>query len=207
MGKGPQYERDICRDLSLWFSEGECDDWFWRSSGSGARAKVRGRKGKTTSGHHGDITFADQRGVPLIQFTTLEIKRGYSKSTFSDILDESMGKNKKRPLYYTWIEQAEESRKHAGTPFWWLIVKRDRREPVIFFPEECSSTLLEMGVGATFPFDESKTNITMRIPGIGVVDGFQLKSFLEGTPPKLIRGWRDDFMKERTPKVVEPARE
>jgi hypothetical protein len=199
-GKGPAWERELCGKLSLWFSEGESDSWFWRSSGSGARAKVRGRKGKSTSGHHGDITTADPRGNPLIQFTIPECKKGYSSHTIGELLDKPL--KAKQQLYEGWIQQAEESRKNAGVPYWWLIIKRDRRESLIFMPQECSAELLERG--ATFPIIESQVNCTMRVPGLGYIDGFQLQYFLSGCSPKIILSWYRDFMEKRAPKVVEP---
>ena len=72
--KGSAFERAICRQLSLWFSKGAHDDWFWRTAGSGARAKVRGRKGQRTIGHGGDICSTCSEGEPLIQLLCIECK-------------------------------------------------------------------------------------------------------------------------------------
>src|SRR5262245_2386383 len=48
--KGSKFERDLCRQLSLWWSDGKRDDVFWRASQSGGRAKFRGRRGLQTHG-------------------------------------------------------------------------------------------------------------------------------------------------------------
>src|SRR5215216_6431446 len=42
-GKGPQWEREVCRALSLWVTNGERVDVFWRSAMSGGRATVHNR--------------------------------------------------------------------------------------------------------------------------------------------------------------------
>ncbi|MBM3120244.1 MAG: hypothetical protein FJ006_12010, partial [Chloroflexi bacterium] len=57
--KGASFERDISRQLSLWWTHGERDDVFWRSSMSGGRATVRAKKGQKTAYQNGDITATD----------------------------------------------------------------------------------------------------------------------------------------------------
>ena len=66
-GKGSSYEREICRLLSLWWTEGVSDDYFWRTAGSGAMAKTRSKVGKKTHGHYGDIQAVHPDGEPLIR--------------------------------------------------------------------------------------------------------------------------------------------
>jgi hypothetical protein len=53
--KGSSFERDICKKLSLFISEGSNTDYFWRTAGSGARWTVRNKKGLETYGQYGDI--------------------------------------------------------------------------------------------------------------------------------------------------------
>ena len=85
--KGSTFERAICRTLSLWFSEGESDTIFWRSSGSGAMAKVRSKVGKSTFGQYGDIAAVHPSGLALTQCCILELKRGYKSWSPLDVLD------------------------------------------------------------------------------------------------------------------------
>ena len=44
--KGSSNERKLSRQLSLWFTNGESDDIFWRSTNSGGTATIRGKKEK-----------------------------------------------------------------------------------------------------------------------------------------------------------------
>jgi hypothetical protein len=43
--KGSQFERDVCRELSLWVSHGKQEDVYWRSAMSGGRSTVAALKG------------------------------------------------------------------------------------------------------------------------------------------------------------------
>jgi hypothetical protein len=131
-GKGSNFERETCKTLSLWWTNGERDDVFWRTAGSGARAKTRSKTGQSTFGQYGDIQATDPIGQPLIDAISIELKRGYSRSTFADIIDKK--KTSKTQTYELFIEQAKQDAENAGAPFWILIAKRDRREALVFMP-------------------------------------------------------------------------
>lgn len=150
MAKGGQYERDLCKKLSIWWSNGEHEDLFWRTSGSGSRATVRGRKGKNTRNHCGDICNTDLIGQPLISVCCFESKRGYSRSTISDLLD--CPTNSKQQLYEEWFEKAERSRQNSGSFSWVLIHKRDYREPIIFLQGNLWDKLRERLIEFDLPY-------------------------------------------------------
>jgi hypothetical protein len=136
MSKGSQFERDICRDLSLWWTDNENDAVFWRTSTSGARATVRHRKGKSTRSQHGDICATDPIGQPFVDAFTCEIKRGYTKDTLADLFDRpKQGKY----TYQQWFDKIRETARAARTPSWLLIARRDRRVPLVFIPEITAS--------------------------------------------------------------------
>lgn len=48
--KGSVFEREICKALGRWWTDGERDDIFWRTAGSGARATCRLERGKVLRG-------------------------------------------------------------------------------------------------------------------------------------------------------------
>lgn len=128
--KGPQWERDFAVQLSLWWTNGESDQEFWRTAGSGARATTRGKKGLKTKAHNGDILAVDEVGKPLTDYFSIELKRGYSKNSIQDLLDAPI----KKPItqeYEKWIEQAKRSAENAGSVTWMIVVRRDRREPLV----------------------------------------------------------------------------
>lgn len=80
MAKGSDYERELCKRLSLWWTNDRRDDIYWRTDGSGARATVRSKKKQKTANSYGDMSFLDPIGEPLINFALFEFKRGYSSS-------------------------------------------------------------------------------------------------------------------------------
>lgn len=159
MAKGSQFERDICRKLSLWWTHGERDDVFWRSAGSGAMATSRMRtKGKSTHGQHGDIHASDPVGEPLLKVCCFELKRGYGKWSPMDVVDAPPPRaNAKKPVKQPvelFLEQAEEARDAAKATHAVVIARRDKRREVIMLPANLSSDLFIVDEdirNATFP--------------------------------------------------------
>ena len=143
MSKGSSFERDICRQLGLWWTDGKRDDVFWRTSGSGARASVRSKKDKATFGQYGDVQATDPVGQPLIDVCTIELKRGYSGSTFADLVDKP--DKAAAQQYEKFIEQAKTGCEKAGTQGWLLIIKRDRRKPIVIMSFHFITLLASVG--------------------------------------------------------------
>lgn len=133
--KGSTFEREICKKLSLWWTQDlktPRDDVFWRIGGSGGRAKNRGRKGKETYGQCGDICATDPIGDPLTKLITFELKKGYNRFTAGDLLDKSNDSALQK--YEEWIIQSQESHFQSGSFSWMIIHKRDRREALAVMP-------------------------------------------------------------------------
>lgn len=165
-GKGSAFERELCRTLSLWWSDGERDDLLWRSSNSGGRATVRGRRGKKTTGHCGDIAATDPSIQELTSLITFEAKRGYNSCSIMDILDKP--KNGAQQQWEKWFDQVKAAAGRAGTPFWMLVVKRDHREPLAFMPYSFKMALQKVGAesGAMIPIMECRFSIGPAVVGM-----------------------------------------
>lgn len=131
MGKGSDYERLLCERLSLWWTDGERDDVFWRTAGSGARATTRHKAGKKTNGQHGDIGALDTVGAPLVSVLSIELKRGYPKSNVHDSFDRTVHVPSEWELH---IEQAARAKEESGSYSWVLLTKRDRRKELVWMP-------------------------------------------------------------------------
>jgi len=175
--KGSAFEREICKELSLWWTNGKSDDVFWRTAGSGARATTRRKSGKKTFGQAGDIQATDPIGQPLIDLCNIELKRGYSKSNLFELVDAPKGR--KPCMYEQFIMQAMEDAEKAGVPYWILIVKRDRRVPIIIMPYRLLRDLRISSavINSIIPFFRikyrGKSNTSHKLVGM------QLSSFLE----------------------------
>ena len=72
--KGAVFEREICKDLSLWISKGQYEDVFWRSSISGGRATILQKKGRRADAQMGDITAIRPIGRRLLNHFVVEAK-------------------------------------------------------------------------------------------------------------------------------------
>lgn len=148
MAKGGQFERDFSRDLSLWWTKGKRDDIFWRTAGSGARATVRTKQGKSTAGQYGDITATDPVGKLLIDNILFELKNGYPEAEIEKLINYSLTKKNAAAgtdLYSKWIEKCEKSCKASKIPGWMIVHKRANREPLatMNFPAYYSITKIE----------------------------------------------------------------
>uniref|UniRef100_A0A6M3IXH7 Uncharacterized protein n=1 Tax=viral metagenome TaxID=1070528 RepID=A0A6M3IXH7_9ZZZZ len=191
--KGSTFERQICKQLSLWWTNQKRDDVFWRTAGSGARATQRKKSGQTTFGQDGDVQATDPIGQPLLDLCTIEIKRGYSSCTPFDIIDKPQ-KKPAQQMWEKWIAQAQRECGEAGSKYWMIISKRDRREitiamPRVFFHRlflEKSGWVPE-GIFLSMNYKDATTKAKCHI-GISI---FSFNSFLELANPKTIKEIRD----------------
>ena len=72
--KGSQFERDICKKLSLWISNNQNENLLWRSAMSGGRSTVMGKQGKANKEQCGDISAVGEEGHLLTDKVYLELK-------------------------------------------------------------------------------------------------------------------------------------
>ena len=80
--KGSGWERSACQKLSMWVTNFQQEDVFWRSAMSGGRATVRGRKAQPAAEREklnlanqvGDISAIDPAGALLMRMFVIECK-------------------------------------------------------------------------------------------------------------------------------------
>jgi len=130
MGKGSQNERDKCQEWSLWWTGGRREDVFWRTSGSGARARSRVGRGKNVLHGYGDLMAEDPEGEALPACCTFEFKKGYPSLSLLDCIASRQAE----PLLISFLKQVERDSEDAGT---WpvLVLHKDRRLPVVCIPD------------------------------------------------------------------------
>ena len=168
-GKGSKFERDVCRQLSNWWSKGERDDIYWRTSGSGARATQRSKAKKQTYGQYGDIQASDPIGYPLMRLCCFELKRGYPNVSICDLLELNKG-----GTFAKWLKQAWKSTRLGGSFYPTLIIKKNNRDALICFPDEFNNYILQYGK------PEILHNETIRIRyDIGPFSDFVLMRFAD----------------------------
>lgn len=121
--KGAQNERDICRLLSLWVTQGKREDVFWRSAMSGGRATVGRRKGKNLASQAGDISSVDEAGHVLTDNFYIETKHVKAIALDRFIVSQT------GPLVNYWRTACSEALSYRKSPL--LIIKQNRM-PTLF---------------------------------------------------------------------------
>ena len=143
MGKGSSFERTMCKEFSLWWTNKERDDVFWRTSQSGGRATQRAKSGKRTSDSYGDMMAVDEDGKPLTKFILTEFKKGYSKDLGLLIIIDG---KQQIPILKGWWDKNEKIRKESGRQYGVLIFQRDYKKPCIVMDSDLFG-LLESYIG------------------------------------------------------------
>ena len=125
--KGSGFEREICKMLSLWVSEGNSDNLFWRSAMSGGRATVRTKKNQETTHGHGDISAVTLQGNILTDLFVIECKNYKTLGLDAHVYGQG-------PLAGIWNKLKNETPK-GKKPI--LIFKENRRPILIGLPFDC----------------------------------------------------------------------
>ena len=130
-GKGSQFERDMARALSRWWTNGKRDDVFWRSAMSGGMATTRRKQGRKIQTHIGDLVAVDPVGAPLIESTVIELKRGYKAWCALDLLDSPKPQN---CTLRKFLDQVADECRAANLKMFLLICRRDGRKAIVLSP-------------------------------------------------------------------------
>lgn len=116
--KGSAFEREVCKALSRWVTNGEREDVFWRSAMSGGRATVA--RGKVRQ--CGDITAVAEEGYEFASRWYVECKH-VKKLGLDQFLIKSTG-----PLAKFWKIAVREAKKHERNP---LMIAKQNGWPVL----------------------------------------------------------------------------
>lgn len=125
--KGSNFERFVCKELSLWVTGRKRDDVFWRSAMSGGRATVRRGQGKETRHQAGDISAVHESGYAFTNYWYIECKFVKDLRLGSFILENT------GLLAGFWKVAVEEARHHWRSPM--LIAKQNFGRTFVLLPE------------------------------------------------------------------------
>ncbi len=120
--KGSKFEREVCKQLSRWVTNGKREDVFWRSAMSGGRATVAKKAGRDVR-QAGDITSVSPEGHLLTDNYYLECK-SYKNLDIDSFLMDGKGK-----LAKFWLETKRQAAKYLRHPI--LIAKENGRHPIV----------------------------------------------------------------------------
>lgn len=147
--KGGQFERGICRELSLWVTHGERRDVFWRSAMSGGRATVMNRKsGNVDVRQSGDIVSVSPEGHVLTDHYFVECKHRKDLD-FAAFFTMGAGS-----LAIFWRKACREAASYGKRPMMiacqnryptLMIVQHTDPSPHIIFPTDVDIIQVELG--------------------------------------------------------------
>lgn len=146
--KGGKYEKEVCKHLSLWWTDGNRDDIFYSTHGSGNRATIRAKQGLCTENMCGDVCASAEIGFAFTDYFMTEIKRGYTdKLSFIELVDKP---DKKTLKIKNWVRKAERQRKENFRRGLLVIIKRDYANPFCIidtnsFFRLCSYSMTALG--------------------------------------------------------------
>jgi hypothetical protein len=149
--KGTAFERVLCVKLSLWVTDGQRKDVFWRSAISGGRATRRRLKGEVVRVQFGDICAIDPLGYPLTDVFLVECKH-YKNLQITSFLLSNTGL-----LAKFWAKAKDEAVEYGRRPMLiakqnnfptFVLLPRSRSVKIrvcaeIYYPQECMVVLLE----------------------------------------------------------------
>lgn len=116
--KGAQFERVICKRLSLWITDGKREDVFWRSAMSGGRATVS----KGAVRQCGDVCANSAEGYDFSSKWFIECKH-VKKLDLESFLFKRIGR-----LAKFWTKACKEAEKYGRDP---MIICQQNGWPVL----------------------------------------------------------------------------
>jgi hypothetical protein len=123
--KGSSFEREIAVKLSLWYSYGNREDLFWRSSQSGGRATTSRKKQKELKTQAGDLSAIHPLGQPLLDVFYTECKN-YKDMNYAGIITNT------GHLVKFWESTLAEAASYNRSP---MLITKQNRMPVVIFLE------------------------------------------------------------------------
>jgi len=141
-GKGGEFERLICKKLSLWITNGNRLDIFWRTAISGGRATIGMKSGKFYKSQMGDIGSISHEGEPLLNKFIIECKY-YKNLHLLDFVYSISNPECKGPSKLFWKKLQIDAEKIKRLP---MLIMKENRKPILiglnregfsFFSEYC----------------------------------------------------------------------
>src|SRR3954464_4941724 len=119
--KGSSFERWVCKELSLWITDGKRTDCFWRSAMSGGRATVAHKKGVDVR-QAGDICAVAPEGAEFCDRWFIECKH------VKDLNLDSFLIKKTGMLASFWKKCCQQAERHKRAP---MLIARQNGWPTL----------------------------------------------------------------------------
>lgn len=140
--KGGAFEREVCKRLSLWLSEGKHDDLLWRSAMSGGRATVQFKKGRANRTQAGDISAIAPQGEKLTRLFLIECKFYRSLDLLGLFREDRAG-----GIASFWSKCKSDAEKATRLP---LLIAKQNRFPELVVVDERGASRLDLASPVAF---------------------------------------------------------
>ena len=124
--KGAAFERIVCRDLSLWLTNGERADVFLRNVASGGRFTVRAKKDDPEHGMPGDVMAGHPTAFRFLEIFLVEAKCHADMGLVKFLYDTDGTSS-----LYKIVSKARNEAKHAGKLRPLIVMKENRHDPLL----------------------------------------------------------------------------
>ncbi len=124
--KGYKFEREVCKDLSLWLSDGADRDYFWRSAMSGGRATIGRKNGVTLLRHAGDVMATHPKAHHFVERFVVDCK-SLKKLNLNSLIQKGIG-----VMGEAWSKVRTEGEAYGKTPM--LIVRENLGRTLMAVP-------------------------------------------------------------------------
>lgn len=124
--KGSEFERVVCKKLSLLISKGQRTDLLWRSAMSGGRATIQFNKGESNKTQTGDISAIAAEGAFLVEKYLFELKF-YKDLNIAQSVIRNYGN-----LHSFWIRLRRDANNFDKAP---CLIAKQNHFPIIVITE------------------------------------------------------------------------
>lgn len=124
--KGAAFERATAEAFSLWISDGNRKDLFWRSPGSGARAARAAENDTIFHKHAGDLIATSREGDVLTDSFVIECKHVRDLGLGQFVL----ARPSLAGTYWSLVEEC--ARKQQRAPM--LVARQNHAVPIVLLP-------------------------------------------------------------------------
>jgi len=162
--KGANFEREVCKKLSLWLTFGKHEGVFWRSAMSGGRSTVAARRGVQLGEQAGDLSSVHPAGNAFIGKFVVECKT-YKNLDFHGL---PVGRG---ALVDFWAQVTGEARHFGKLPI--LIAKQNQQPTLICFS---NPGLVVCALGR---------HVVLTAPQLGL-NALLFEEFLKSDPSRMI---------------------
>jgi hypothetical protein len=170
--KGSNWERDVCKFLSVWLTGQEKPYQFWRMPASGGLATID----ELNADLSGDIRALTPEAELLTSVYSIECKAGYPKTSFWQHFKDI----KNFPIEQFWEQCVRDATKANKKPM--LIYRKKGNHPIVGISDITGMLDLMRAQSISLTFTDIKA-----LPRLTF---YNMEEFFKMVTPEVLKGWQ-----------------